>query len=160
ILGLSAGGAWGARVAAKTNDAVGALGRCLLQIGLLNLIVAAMLGFCPLLFYVLLAWTSPLGWNWVLVSQAAGIALLIILPTFFMGMPMPLTMQVVSRLASAPARTAGTVYAINTLGAILGSAMGGLVLIPLLRIQTTLEAMAFVYAVPGLILFRLSPSRR
>jgi spermidine synthase len=160
ILGLSAGGAYGARVAAKTTDAVGALGRCLLQIGLLNLIVAVMLGVCPILFYVLIAWTSQISWNWVLLSQAGGIAGLIILPTFFMGMTMPLTMQVVSRLAAAPARTAGTVYAINTLGAILGSAMGGLVLIPLLRIQTTLEVMAFFYAVPGAILFWLSPSRK
>jgi len=49
------------------------------------------------------------------------------------------------------------VYAINTVGSILGSFLGGLLVLPLLQIQTTLQAMALLYAAPGIILLTLSP---
>jgi len=159
IMGLSFGGAWGARRATQVSDPLAFLARCLVQIGLMNLIVSTLLGFGPLLFYFLIAWSSQYSWHWVLLGQGVGVALLIAVPTFLMGATMPFTMQVVQNLSPDPARTTGTVYAINTLGAILGSALGGLVLIPLFQIQASLEIMALLYAIPGLALFWLSPSR-
>jgi spermidine synthase/tetratricopeptide (TPR) repeat protein len=54
----------------------------------------------------------------------------------------------------------GTLYALNTAGSILGSLLGGLVLLPALQIQNTLKATALLYTVPGVALFLLSPSRR
>ncbi|MGD0094374.1 MAG: fused MFS/spermidine synthase, partial [Planctomycetota bacterium] len=160
ILGLSLGGMWGARAAPRTRDPLGLLALVLLLIGLLNMVVAALLGYGPYFFFLLLAWCKQWDWGVLLAVQALGIALLIILPTVLMGATLPLTLQVASRSAASVGRTVGTVYAINTLGAILGSFLGGLVLLPLLLTQTLLEAMALLYVFPGLLLFWLSHSRR
>jgi tetratricopeptide (TPR) repeat protein len=48
---------------------------------------------------------------------------------------------------------------VNTLGSILGSALGGLFLVPYLSVQIALELMSLLYAIPGLALFFLSESR-
>ena len=160
ILGLSLGGMWGARAAPRSRDPLGLLALVLLLIALLNMVVTELLGHSPFFFFLLLAWCKELGWNTLLAVQASGIALLIIAPTLLMGATLPLTLQVAARSGAGAGRTVGTVYAVNTLGAILGSFLGGLVLLPLLQTQVLLEAMAVLYALPALLLFWFSRSRR
>jgi len=159
ILGLSFGGAWGARAATRTRDPLALLARILLLTAFLNMAVAILLGYSPIFFFAGLAWGTQYGWNAVVFSQALIIALLIFGPTFLMGASMPLTLQVASHGSSGAARTTGNVYSVNTLGSILGSALGGLLLIPFLSVQIALESMALLYAIPGLALFALSESR-
>ena len=160
ILGLSLGGMWGARAAPRTRDPLGLLALVLLLIGFFNLVVVVFLGYGPSLFFLLLAWWSDSGWGAMMAAQALGIALVIIVPTFLMGATMPLTIQVAARSNAGAGRTVGNVYAVNTLGAILGSFLGGLVLLPALQTQSLLELMALLYALPALGLFWLSQSRR
>ena len=69
-----------------------------------------------------------------------------------MGATLPLTMQVAQRYRENAGRTVGTLYSVNTIGAILGSFFGGLVLLPLLTIQYTLVVAALLYAIPGALL--------
>ena len=156
ILGLSLGGAWAARVAPKTPDPLTLLSRILLVIGLLGLAISVLLGIGPILFFFLLAWSSQSSWWVLLVAEALGIGLIILLPTFLMGATLPLTMQVAARYRESAGRTVGTIYAVNTIGAILGSFLGGLVLLPLLTIQYTLVVAALMYAIPGLLLMGLA----
>jgi spermidine synthase len=160
ILGLSFGGMWGARVAARVADPVVTLAKILLLIGLFGIALAALLGYGPVFFLVLIARGQDSSYELLLAQQALGIAALIIIPTFLMGATMPLTMQVASRFSDSPGRTVGTIYAVNTIGAILGSFLGGLVLLPLLQLQRTLNVMALFYVIPGLLLFFVSPSRQ
>jgi spermidine synthase len=160
ILGLSGGGMWGARAAARTVDPVAALAKVLLLIGLFGAALAALLGYGPLFFFVLIARGQDWSYELLLAAQAACIGVLILIPSFLMGATMPLTMQIAARFSDSPGRTVGTIYAVNTLGAILGSFLGGLLLLPLLQLQTTLNLMALLYAVPGVVLFWNSPSRR
>ena len=160
ILGLSLGGFWGARSAPRTRDPLALLGLVLLSIGFFCGAVTVLLGVSPIAFFFLLAWSSEKSWSVVLAAQTLGIGLLILIPTFLMGMTTPLTMQVASRFKGGAGRIVGNVYAINTLGAIIGSFFGGLVLLPALQIQSTLELMTLLYAVPGLVLFYVSDSRR
>ncbi len=152
ILGLSLGGAWAARVAPKIADPIGVLAKILLVIGLLGLAISTLLGFGPILFFFLLAWSSQSSWWVLLVAEAIGIGLIILVPTFLMGATLPLTMQVAATYRESAGRTVGTIYSVNTIGAILGSFLGGLVLLPLLTIQYTLVAAALMYAIPGLLL--------
>jgi len=159
ILGLSAGGLFGSRAAHKTPDPAGLLGIILLLIGTLCMGLSTALGYGPFLFFVLIAMGSE-SYNMVLAGQAAGIAALIFLPTFLMGMSLPLTIQIASRSSDNAGRTVGTLYAINTLGSILGSFLCGLVILPALQIQRTLELMALLYAVPAIAIFALSESRK
>lgn len=160
ILGLSLGGVWGARMAARTRDPLALLGKVLIAIGLSGMALTAILGFGPQMFFVLLVWGSDRGFNWQLAFQALGIALLIIGPTFLMGATMPLTMQVAARSSESAGRTVGTIYAVNTVGSILGSFFGGLVLLPLLQIQGTLKLMSVLYVAPGVVLYLLSRAGR
>jgi spermidine synthase len=164
ILGLGVGGIWGARVAPRHADPLALLGQVLLLIGLLCLAVASLLGYSPVFFFYLLIWggagESGACWSWLLTLQALGIALLIIAPTVLMGATMPLTMQVAARTNIPAGRTVGNIYAVNTLGSILGSFFGGLFLLPALQIHSTLEIMALFYALPGLLLFCLSSGGR
>ena len=160
ILGLSLGGVWGSRIASRAPDPVALLSKVLLAIGFLGMTLSLVLGFGPLLFFFLLSWGSAAPWGVLLALQTLGIGLLIIAPTFLMGATMPLTMQVASRSTDNAGRIVGTIYAVNTLGAILGSFLGGLLLLPTIHIQSTLELMALLYVVPGILLFALSASRR
>jgi len=57
--------------------------------------------------------------------------LLMIVPTTLMGASFPLVAKVAARRLPHLARTVGGVYAANTFGAILGSVVGGFVVVPL-----------------------------
>ncbi|MBU1701265.1 MAG: fused MFS/spermidine synthase [Candidatus Eisenbacteria bacterium] len=56
--------------------------------------------------------------------------LVMLLPTLLMGATFPLAVQVVIRSLSRIGQSVGKVYSINTVGAILGSAITGLLLLP------------------------------
>ena len=72
------------------------------------------------------------------------VAMVILLPTFFMGMIFPAVIRIYSDRGLEAARTTGDVYSTNTLGAIVGSFAGGFLLVPLLGLQRTLVAMVLV----------------
>lgn len=158
ILGLSFGGVWGARAAERTRDPLALLGKVLIAIGLGNMALTAVLGLGPQFFFFLLVFGSDRGWFWQVLFQALGMAILIIGPTFLMGATMPLTLQAAARSSGSAGRTVGTIYAVNTIGSILGSFFGGLVLQPMLGLQYTLQLMSVLYAAPGIILFFMSRS--
>ncbi|MCZ7647297.1 MAG: fused MFS/spermidine synthase [Planctomycetota bacterium] len=166
VFGLALGGAWGARRAAKLADPVGQLARVLLLVGLQAMTLVPVLGFAPVVFFWLMAVGSQWGFEALLLAQALGVLLLLLLPTFLMGATLPLTLQIArarSRGAGAAGRAVGGLYALNTLGAILGSLAGGLVLVPLLQLEGTLKLAALLYALPGAVLFlkaREYPVRR
>lgn len=70
---------------------------------------------------------------------------IIIIPTLFMGMLFPAVIRIYADGGqTSAARTTGDVYAVNTLGSILGSFSGGFLLIPLLGLQVTLNAMVLL----------------
>ena len=128
----------------------------LLFIGLLDMLVVEGLGWSPVFFFWLMAVGSQWGFGGLMSLQALGMVLLLILPTFLMGATMPLTLQIARGRAEEPGgvgRTVGGLYALNTLGAILGSLLGGLFLLPLLQIQTTLQLNAILYTICGAALF-------
>jgi spermidine synthase len=76
-------------------------------------------------------------------------ALLIMLPaTFCAGMTLPLITRVLMR-GGAGERAIGAVYAVNTLGSILGVVLAGLLLMPVLGLKNLLIAGALVDAVLG-----------
>ncbi|MCW8131230.1 MAG: fused MFS/spermidine synthase [Planctomycetota bacterium] len=156
ILGLAVGGAWGSRVAPRLQDPIGALAQVLLLIGVLSMAVVALLGMGPIFFFWLIAVGSQWGFGVLMLVEALGVAALLFFPTFLMGATMPLTLQAVqsrARTSGGVGKTVGTLYAVNTTGSILGSLAGGLVLMPLIQIQSTLQAGAWLYALPGIALF-------
>jgi spermidine synthase len=68
-------------------------------------------------------------------------ALVLLPPTFFLGATLPLAADVSARSVGTLGRSVGRVYAINTLGAILGSLAAAFVLIPGLGMQRTITVL-------------------
>ena len=82
------------------------------------------------------------------------LCLLIMLPaTFCAGMTLPLLTHVMLGRGQSEA-VVGRVYGVNTLGAITGATLGGLVLMPLLRLQGLIVIGALVDMLLGIALIR------
>ena len=82
-------------------------------------------------------------------------------PAFFMGIAFPLAGRVHAAYQKAAGRAVGEVLAFNTIGAILGSAISGFVLIYLFGIERSLQFLMLINMGAGLvILFSIRNSRR
>ena len=79
--------------------------------------------------------------------------LVVLVPTLLLGMTFPLVSQLYARGSARLGLRIGTILAVNTTGAMLGSFAAGFVLIPLLGTQTTIELLAVGNALLGGILW-------
>lgn len=79
--------------------------------------------------------------------------IIMIVPTIFLGMSLPVATRVAARGIRILGKSVGTVFAINTLGTVLGSLLAGLVLIPLVGIKHTIELGIGCNALAALLLF-------
>ncbi len=78
-------------------------------------------------------------------------------PTIASGAALPLATDVAARLRRQVGRPVGQVYAVNTLGTILGSLLGGLVLLPLLGVRLTMETGILLNLAVGTGLLAMHP---
>jgi spermidine synthase len=85
-----------------------------------------------------------------LAIQFVFIFLLMILPTVFMGMSLPILSRIAIRRVSDSGQTVGQVFAINTLGTVIGSIAAGLLFIPFIGILHTIE---LALAINGVVAF-------
>ena len=139
ILGLALGALWIRSRADRITDPVAFLGRVQWAMGVLAV--------ATLPFYVAsFEWIGTLintvqpNENGYRVFQVVryGIALLVMLPsTFCAGATLPLITKILMR-AGGGERAIGRVYAVNTLGSILGVVLAGLVLMPVLGLKRLL----------------------
>jgi spermidine synthase len=65
--------------------------------------------------------------------------LVMVVPTIFLGMTLPVASRIATRSLSVLGKSIGNVFSINTLGTVLGSLLAGLALIPLIGIKHTIE---------------------
>ena len=73
------------------------------------------------------------------------------LPTFFLGATFPLVGKIYTRSLSHVGRAIGSAYAVNTIGAVLGSFSAGFILIPLMGKETSLSLVIIVQLVTALL---------
>ncbi len=110
----------------------------------------------PFVFAWLLASTS-FGPSAVQICQFV-LACLVILPaTLLMGAVFPLTMRVATANLQAVGHDVGRTYAVNTLGAIVGSFLSGFVVLPVLGLQRGLYLAAALLALLVVALFWVAP---
>jgi spermidine synthase len=153
ILGLALGAWWIRSRADRLADPVRTLG-----------LVQWIMGFLALATLPVYLWSF--GWTSSLLSTFArteagytgftlaryGICLAVMLPaTFCAGMTLPLITRILLA-GGVGERAIGAVYAWNTLGSILGVALGGLVLLPLLGLKGMLVAGAVLDMGIGVVL--------
>ncbi|MCU0287262.1 MAG: fused MFS/spermidine synthase [Acidobacteria bacterium] len=83
-----------------------------------------------------------------------------IVPTILMGMALPLAVQICQQGPKREGDSVGTVYAVNTVGSILGSFAAGFILVPYLGIHKSVVVVAGLNILAGVLaLFTLARSR-
>src|SRR5262245_6429557 len=76
---------------------------------------------------------------------------LLLIPTALMGGTLPVLSQALTRSETGAARLVGALYAVNTLGAALGTALAGYMLLPALGNRATLGMTAAINVAVGLL---------
>ncbi|MGQ0703856.1 MAG: spermine synthase [Gemmatimonadales bacterium] len=161
ILGLSLGALW-------IRRRIDSLKNPLLALATIQILMGA------LAVATLPAYHASFGWMRTLLSSLTptssgylafgigryGLALLVMFPaTFCAGMTLPLiTRMLLEQTGSESA--VGRVYAFNTFGAILGTGLAALVLLPAIGVQNLLVAGALVDVGVGAMLLGALPKRR
>jgi spermidine synthase len=79
--------------------------------------------------------------------------MLMIVPTIFLGMSLPVATRIAARGISVLGKSVGNIFAINTLGTVIGSLLAGLVLIPLVGVKHTIEVGIGCNLLAGLLVF-------
>ena len=129
------------------------LGYC--QMGIVITILLSMPFYERLPYYIWSAIgdpaTSSASYSYYIFIQFFFVFLLIIIPTIFMGMTLPIASRLCVTEVKNTGRVIGNVFAINTLGTVIGSLAAGLILIPLIGIKNTLQFAVLLNLVLALI---------
>lgn len=156
LIGLGGGSALLGRLADRTRHPVRWL--ALVHLGVALAIGGAYLiaDQLPFAFAWLIGSTS-LGVDAILVCQFALACLAVLPATFLLGAVFPLTMRITTSTVDGVARDVGSAYALNTLGAIVGSFLSGFVIVPMLGLQRGIYAAAVAELGLAALLFGVSP---
>ncbi|MEI6633049.1 MAG: fused MFS/spermidine synthase [Chlamydiota bacterium] len=141
ISGITLGSFLISRSAPEERAALWLFGVCEAGIGLFLIVSIPFYEKLPHLFLRLSDFLSRRPETFMLYEGAKlGVSLLVMLPpTVFLGMTVPLVCILASRTPGLFGGNVGTVFAFNTAGNILGALATGLVLIPVMGLQPTLE---------------------
>ena len=158
LVGLGGGSAAFGRLADR--DA-----RPIFTLGCLHLGIVAAVGFSylitdelPFVFAWLVASTEA-GVDAIQVCQFAAACVSVLPATFLMGGIFPYTMRVVAVRWERVGRDLGSAYALNTIGAILGSFFSGFVVLPGLGLEKGILGAAFLGLGLGCLLFLVAPGQ-
>jgi spermidine synthase len=84
--------------------------------------------------------------------------LLMIIPTIFLGMSLPVATRIAARGLDVLGKSVGNIFAVNTLGTVIGSLLAGLILIPLIGVKHTIEIGIACNLLAAVSIFFLSSS--
>ena len=157
ISGLALGSLVIAKFIDRKRDLV--LWMALMQgaVGLSALGIVHVLGNLPI-FVTQFVFNASHSFKYIQLAEFAIIFGLIIVPTFMMGSTVPIAIKICTTDVRRVGRFFGNVYAVNTIGAIIGSFMAGFILIPWLGAQNSiLIAVALNILMAG-VLFLWAPT--
>ena len=148
MAGLGLGSLVGGRIAVNLKNTLLVYGTLEIGIALFGMVSPGVISWIG---------QSMAGSPYVLVFLMSFVVLLI--PTFLMGMTLPLLTQSFVDRVETSGRVIGVLYGINTLGAATGSAMAGYILIGSFGLDGTIYIAVFLNAVVGLCALILSSWR-
>lgn len=156
LIGIALGSAVFAGTADLSQNRGAAVATLLVAAGLCAAAGPLVINQLPYVFLRLWDWTEG-SFELLLISQFIVCFLLVFIPTFLSGASFPLLVRMHSRGLAHVGSTVADVYSINTLGGILGSLLGGFVLVKFLGLATSLVVAAlFLTAVGGLLAISLA----
>ena len=158
LIGLAAGAAAVTRLLPKVR-------RPVLWLGALHALTLVAVGYSYLMFdrlpgmFLAILRSGQLGVDELLSTQFGLSALAILPATLAMGGVMPLTMRIYTGSVDGASHDVGIAYALNTLGAIIGSFAAGFLVLPGLGLQRGLLGSGLVTAGLAALLLFHSESR-
>jgi len=97
-----------------------------------------------------------LFWKWTAMRFGMSLTVML-LPTVLMGMTVPVAARIYTRSVSGVGGALGRVYAVNTIGGVLGSLVAGFLLIPLIGLHNGIMLVAGVNVAIGAVLVLWEP---
>jgi spermidine synthase len=155
LLGIAGGSVWLARHPADPDRQLGRLARCQLGVGMAVVATIPLWDQLPN-FFRLTGYLLPGFYLREAVRIAACLAVMAV-PTFLMGVSFPLIIECLRGGQQRLGRRIGSAYAVNTLGAILGSVLTGFLVLPALGSRWTMLGAAALSVLLGLALLRSGP---
>jgi spermidine synthase len=162
LFGIALGGIVISAVYGRIKNEVRWLGTLNILVGLSGLAVIVIVmntAVFQLFFHRIIIHAFGVGWwsrNSIKFLMAFSIMLV---PTVLLGMAFPLLCKIYTRSIKELGGSIGTVYAVNTFGAVIGSLGAGFVMIPLLGITRSIVMVSGIGLILGLSLL-LTGSRR
>ncbi|MFB3881795.1 MAG: fused MFS/spermidine synthase [Armatimonadota bacterium] len=148
LVGIAAGSAVFAPLADRTQNRGAMVAFLMFFGGLFAALGPAIINRLPFLFLQLSDWAYG-QWSLVIAAQFAVCFVLVFVPTFLSGASFPILVRMYSRGEQSVGRTVADIYAMNTFGGILGSLLGGFVLVKLLGLQPSLTVAALALMAVG-----------
>ncbi|MEO8680434.1 MAG: fused MFS/spermidine synthase [Vicinamibacterales bacterium] len=145
IVGLAGGAAIGTRLAGMKQPAVGLAACLLVSVGLA--IAAASAVDWALLSMAHFIARPDIHFGDVLLREAVLVAGLLLPMTLGFGAAFPLAVAVASGRDATVTEDLGRIYAVNTIGAILGALVSGFLLVPALGLHTTIRVVTGLVAI-------------
>lgn len=126
------------------------------SLALMVIAAAVLISFIPLASSIILNAGMSFGYEFGPLFSSA---VLFSLPNILLGMVAPYAIKLNARVLDAVGRTAGNLYAISTLGGIIGALLSGYVMIPYVGINETFFVTGFALALIAVLLYgiKLAP---
>ena len=137
LVGLALGGFIYARLVGDRDVRLSAFGLIEIWVGLAALVTIPLFERLPLLFVRLLHAFGD-SFNVFLSLQVFLSGMVMFLPTILLGLTFPLVARLFTQSLYRVGSGVGSSYAANTLGAILGSFVGGFILIPNIGVENSI----------------------
>jgi spermidine synthase len=157
ILGLALGTVCFSRWMTRFKDLIKVFGFLQIGIGISALAALPFFGEIPFVNrWVYQNWDvdfTVVQWSNFLIIFS-----LLFAPTFFMGGQFPVVVKLLTRGISNLGRDVGRVYASNTVGTIIGSFVGGFLMVPVLGIQNSVLTAVLINVLLAAVLLWLAPS--
>ncbi len=154
ILGITIGSYVVYRKGNRIKNSYQALALCQFGIVITTLISMPFYDRLPYYIWSTIGEPSTVSYSYYNFIQLLYVSFLILPPTLFMGASLPIASKLYVKDIKHTGKSVGNIFAINTLGTVIGSLTAGLFLIPLIGIKSTLELTFFLnVAFAGLIFF-------
>lgn len=150
LLGIALGGAVFGKIADRVRSPYRLFGVLQATIALIVLAEAATINYLPGLFLRLLVATGVQDSSLTLIKFVISFAILFPM-TFLFGGTFPVVSKVFTDSLRKTGREIGFIYSMNTLGAIVGSLLGGFAIVPLVGIRHGLVVAAWVTLASGVV---------
>jgi spermidine synthase len=149
LLGIALGSALLGWITDHVKQPVAVFVLAQLAIGLYTLVSMRWFNAMP---DTLIAQLMHFDFSWTgMLTAKFSITLIFLLPvTMLLGVAFTAIVKAVREIRESSSRVVGDVYTVNTIGAALGSTIGGFCLLPILGIERTLMALAYASLIVGI----------